>query len=71
MKTDNLFILAYAAKAIWEHEQNDFFEAMMDAKGKGLFNTEAKLVESAFTAGAAAAMRLGLVAKEIPSDEEE
>lgn len=71
MRTDNLFIVAYAAKAIWEHEQNDVIEALMDAKGKGLFNTEAKLVELAFIAGAAAAMKLGFVAKESISDEEE
>lgn len=58
MKTVNEFILAHTAKAIWEHEQNDVFEAIMYAKEKGLCNTEAKLVESAFIFGAAAAMIL-------------
>ena len=51
MKTVNEFILAHTAKAIWEHEQNDVFEAIMYAKEKGLCNTEAKLVESAFIFG--------------------
>lgn len=58
METNNLFILAHTAKAIWEHEQNDVLEAIMCAKEKGHCNTEAKLVETAFIFGAAAAMEL-------------
>lgn len=54
----NEFILAHAAKSIWEREQNDVLEAIMYAKEKGLYNTEAKLVESAFIFGVAAAMTL-------------
>ncbi len=58
MRTDNLFILAYAAKSVWEHEQNDVLEAIMHAKEKGQCNTEAKLAETAFIFGVAAAMTL-------------
>lgn len=58
MKMVNEFILAYAAKSVWEHEQNDVLEAIMCAKEKGICNTEAKLVETAFMFGVAAAMTL-------------
>lgn len=58
MKMVNEFILAHAAKAIWEHEQNDVLEAIMRAKEKNRCNTEAKLVETAFIFGVAAAMEL-------------
>ena len=58
MKMVNEFILAYAAKSVWEYEQNDVLEAIMRAKEKGRCNTEAKLVETAFMFGAAAAMTL-------------
>lgn len=58
MKMESEFILAYAAKSVWEHEQNEVLKAIMHAKEKGQCNTEAKLVETAFIFGVAAAMTL-------------
>lgn len=65
------FILAHAAKSIWEREQNNAMKAIMHLKEKDQCKTEAELVEASFVFGAVSAMRMSASAEEILSDEEE
>lgn len=65
------FILAHAAKSIWEREQNNTMKAIMHLKEKDQCKTEAELVEASFVFGAVSAMRMSASAEEILSDEEE
>lgn len=71
MKKINEFILAQAAKSMWEHEQNKVMEAIMYAKEKDRCKTEAELVEVSYVLGAAAALGMSATAAGIINVEEE
>lgn len=62
------FILAQAAKSMWEHEQNKVMDAIMYAKEKDRCKTEAELVEASFVLGASAALEMSAAAAEIIKD---
>ena len=70
MKKINEFILAHAAKSMWEHEQNKVMEAIMYAKEKDRCKTEAELVEVSYVLGAAAALGMSATTEEAIRDEE-
>lgn len=64
------FILAKAAKLMWEHEQNKVMEAIMYAKEKDRCKTEADLVEVSYVLGVAAGLGVSAAAAESIRDEE-